>query len=95
MAEQPDRDHADGDRAEMKTDRAVAKVQLGLEEREDVALDVEEVSEEPQHEVAEPSDLAAPHPRCVRPLSGMLHQPAFGKALARAAERFDGAGRSR
>jgi hypothetical protein len=48
----------------VQADGAVAEVELGLQEGQDVALDVEEVGEEPERQVAIPGD-GSPRPLSV------------------------------
>src|SRR5438105_131703 len=63
VTEEPDDDHPAGDRAGMQADRAIAEAELRFEEGDDVALDVEEIGEHPQHQVAVPGGAVARHRR--------------------------------
>jgi hypothetical protein len=46
----------------MQNDSAITKMELGCQERNDIALNGKEIHEEPSHRVTIPSDRAALYP---------------------------------
>ena len=77
IAKQADADHSQPQCGGMQAHGPIAELELGLEERNDVALDVEQVGEEAQQQIAIPSGRIAPDPLPAQCLDGdrRFHAP--------------------